>query len=402
MATLYQNIAQLKANVYSLDVGLDIASSFLPDEEVMVNLLVFKNLKMTEEQARLIVGQLQGLTQSANQTIAGLTASVNQTIAGLTASVNQAVAGLTASFQDTKQDLKEFAEVYGIYPVSKSNPLFEEVKKIKDDIRKSVRTMAKEQKALVKDFTTFVIETTNSVAGASILIAPLSFNIPGAIYLIITVIKSMNRIIDRFADLILHIEPLNLLFLVLPKDFFDTITAPINLIITGLNSLYTPVTAIKKLVDKLISFIIGAVKKNKEKTLKKLKREKKRKERKLKKENDPEEKADLEIEIDDLDKRISDLTGNKIQKSLQALTLLNEPPESVDVTSLLSNIDFSDLDPDVEFPELKGILSEIQQTVEVVETYVYDVYLPDGRIISGLDETKLEDIKNTYQVEFRN
>lgn len=397
--TLYENIAQLKANVYALNVGFDIASYFLPDEEVVVNLLLYKNIKMGEEQARLIVGQLRGVTQSVNEGISGLTQSVNQEIAGLTASIQSTISGLTASFQNTKQDLKDFAEENGIYPLSKTNPLFEEVKKIKEDIRRSVQTLAKEQKALVKDFATFAVETSSSISGASILIAPVSFNIPGAIYFILIIIKSMNRLIDRFADLILHLDPLNLMFLVLPRQAFDTIVTPINIIITALNALYTPITAIKKLVDKIISFLRNKISKNKNKTIRQLLKERRKKVRERKdKDNEEDDIKTIDEEIRDIDKRIDDLRNGKIDKILTSIQNINNP-DLIDFKSVLSEIDFSDFEIDFEMKEL---LNETQEVSSLVGRFVYDVYLPDGRIITGLDEEKLEDIKKTYQVEFRN
>ena len=114
------------------------------------------------------------------------------------------------SIQDIKRKQKaaEFARQTGIYPLPDNSIYHTQAKQYKQEFRQAMVNIFNQKLELIEKFVIKLIDDIAAIAGAAALIAPLSFNVPAAITLILKVIES---IID-FCALVRHlpdfIEPL--------------------------------------------------------------------------------------------------------------------------------------------------------------------------------------------------
>ena len=208
MNSVEKNITILQDKIYS--VNFDISKSFLPNEEIIKNMIKSQYPQYSDEMLNMMVG--------IPSVISGITAStISNTIAGLSASVTDTISGLTSSISKSTKELGDFAKKNNIWPLPKSSSYHKEVDKRKDEIRKAVMLMVKEQKELMQDLVKVSIQTGTSISGASILISPPSFNIPGAISLVLLVLAAISALVAKIMSTIENLAPLKYLSLVIQK-----------------------------------------------------------------------------------------------------------------------------------------------------------------------------------------
>lgn len=383
---LETNISKLQEAI--IGANFDIGKSFLPDNEVMKNILKSKNMSLTKEDLDIMVdGKINDITLSTST---------------------------DSKFREEKKNLASFSKQNYIYPLPPQNQLKSEVKKMKMEARQSAMLLVKSQKDLMQDIAKLSIKISNAVSGAAILTAPLSFNVPGAITLIMGVIDSISALIKKMTDVIIHTEGLKHLVYLLPKSSFDSITAPINIALTILLSLFGAVGALKSTVDSLSKSMDktaksfdkqGSVKQMTDELSKKLK-----------------ELAELLLlkRIKDSVRlhnplfvgipRVLEILGNRFTKQQLNDEIKKKYQEIEDlkkrINELLSPPKFY-TSTNGEFPEDNEFLNSLSPKMKLVETandelvsYVYDVLLPDGTVIPNVDEDVIEDIKHKYKVIF--
>jgi hypothetical protein len=400
MTTLEKNIAILQDKIYSSN--FDISKSFLPNEEVIKNIIKSQYPQYDDDVLNMMVGltsSLSGLTSSIASSLSGLTSSIASSASGLTSSIASSASGLTSSISKENQDLKDFTKKNNIWPLPKDSSYHKESEKKKSEIKEAVMLMVKEQEEILDELVKVSIQTSSSIAGASLLISPPSFNVPGAISLILLVVTSIGVLISKILSTIENLAPLKYLPLVLPEDKYDSIVAPINISVLILISLYDSTRVLQKLIDKLMS----ALKK------------------KIKTSNSvvTQEKscALLVVDLDNLKKAkvgAARLVGRsrptKSQLEKQAKLIEEkkaEIKECRDKVDILKNSENLSLDP-LSLNEILNTIDPLNEMREISEvntqflSYVYDVHLPDGSVITNLSDVELESIRSKYNLIFDN
>ncbi len=409
MSILEKNIQTLQEQIHS--VNFDISKSFISDSEVVKNIIISKNPIMSKADAEIMVdGAISAVTEASMKLSSNIVSTATSTAQSLTTLPTDislpplptlpplssltptSILNSKKTTLEIKKDTAEFARKKKIFPLPKNHPIFQEAKNMKKEVRKSVMMMIKEQKAIMQDLIKTAIQMTNSISGAAVLIAPLSFNVPGAISLILLVIDSISKLINKMMDVILHMEPLKYLPMLLPKESFESITAPINIALTILISIFGAISGLKKLIDKLMGSIKSKVDPNNMgstiKSLKKQLSDRTAELMKLKTDGSPSKDIDdKQIEVNELQSRLDGMIkGYNLPDSKNG-----EFPE----TSVKDTLDM--MDPSIS----QQINTITTANVELVE-YIYDVYLEDGTVVANLNENDLEIIKQKYKVIFDN
>lgn len=378
MTQLEQNLNSLQEKIYSLN--FDISKSFLPDSEVAKNIMTSKNPKMTKADADIMIdGKISESTK----------ASMFATQSGSTQAITGTSSAATNELIKSKEKAAEFAKKNNIYPLPKNSPFHIEAKKIKNEVRQAFMMMIKEQKELIQDLIKTAIDSGNAIAAAATLCAPVSFNVPGAIVLILKVLDAISKIISKMTNIIMHAEPLKYLVLLIPKESFQTATGPLNTALTAILAMISVIGFLQSMLSKLMGS--------------------------LKKTTDPK---NLTSEIDELKKQIAEgeadieklKSRNANQSTIDNKTnKVNELKRRLDL--MLKGPNLPEMDDKGQFKEkpLTEILKDIdfdlaQQQNDIAQLnlqlydYVYDVYLPDGKVISGLNDEAFESIKERYNI----
>jgi hypothetical protein len=398
MTTLEKNISILQDRIYSSN--FDISKSFLSDEEVIKNMIKSQYPQYDDNVLNLMVGltssaasTLSGLTSSVASTLSGLTSSVASTLSGLTSSVASTASGLTSSISKENQDLKDFTEKNKIWPLPKDSSYHKESEKKKSEIKKAVMLMVKEQKEILDELVKVSIQTGSSIAGASLLISPPSFNVPGAVSLILLVVTSIGVLISKILSTIENLAPLKYLPLVLPKDKYDSIVAPINTSVLILISLYDSTKVLQKLINKLMSAL-------------------KKKIRTTNPVTTQEKSCELLVtDLSGLEKaKFGRGRPTKLQLEKQAKLIeekkaeIKECRDKVDILKKSENLSLESL----TLSEILNTIDPLNELREIAEvntqflSYVYDVHLPDGSVITNLTDIELENIRSKYNLIFDN
>lgn len=382
MTQLEQNLNTLQEKIYSLN--FDISKSFLPDSEVAKNIITTKNPKMTKADADIMIdGKISDSTKSSMYA-----ASISKS--GSTQPITGTSSAATDQLIKSKEKSAEFARKNNIYPLPKDSTFHTEAKKIKSEVRKAFMLMIKEQKELIQDLIKTAIDSGSAIAAAATLCAPMSFNVPGAIVLILKVLDAIAKIISKMTNIIMHAEPLKYLALLIPKESFQSATGPINTTLTTLIGILSVVGFLQSLLSKLMGS--------------------------LKKTTDPK---NLTTQIEKLRSEIGKAQGEldtlKNSKFPDSQKITNKTNEISELQSRLDMIlkgpNLPDMDDKGQFIEkpLTEILKDIdfdlaQQQSDVSQLnlqlydYVYDVYLPDGEVLSGLNDDDFESVKERYNV----
>jgi len=218
MPSFEQNIDTLKELLYDTSSAagiLDILSTdfVLPENEIIKNLLKIKNPALTKDLLSMMV---DGISPPGVKRLP---------------SVYEAVGGLTLA----------------------ATILLPEVNRIKNDVRKSVTCVMGKQQSLMQDLVMTLIQTVTSIAGAAVLIAPVSFNIPAAISVILLIIDLINSLCVKILEIVMCIEPLKDLKVILKPKLFKVATGPINVGLMILIAIVPIICALKLFIDKLMN-----------------------------------------------------------------------------------------------------------------------------------------------------
>lgn len=262
MSKLADNIKKLEDSIYGLN--FDISKQFLPDDSILKNLLRAKNPGMSKEQVDSMVDGDSGRS-----------------------------------------------------PLTKDHPLYDEVKKLKKEIREAVMKVIKGQKDLAIEVVNAGTLLINSIPGIAIQVTAPPFNVPNAISTVNVVTSSLMGVIAKITDTVLYLGPLSSLNIVLPEAGFESIVAPINAAVTGLSTLLTPISKIQEFIQTLTEKIKSLTKntgkqvKSLTKDLDKKVQEKKDAENKKESPERTELLNDLNEEIEDIKNQIENLKNPK-------------------------------------------------------------------------------------------
>jgi len=286
-------------------------------------------------------------------------------------------------------------------------------KNLKMDLQKvkeSVTKIAMTQVQLVKDVTNTAILMSSSLSGIAILVAPLSFNIPAAISVVLFVVDSITTIIERVMSILPFLEPLNLLKFLTNFNFPNPVLIFLNTALRIILGILKSITSIKRLIDLLLKALFKLIggKDTCQKQSKKLNRKIRKKVRERNKalglgrrdklSNEEARKKSEELDEDSDERDDAEEAQDEIesyQENLRTVCNIKFPDEFSE--DLLDGVEVSDPEEDVReiLTKLKNVSSEIPNQVE---RFVYDAELPDGTVLSGLTEADLESLREKFNI----
>lgn len=378
---LETNIDKFKGEIYKSN--FDISKHFLPDKEIVKNLIASKGNFTKDDTHMMVDGKMK---ISKPEDIRG---SVDNAKKIKDEQAAKAKGDASSKLKDAKGKQNEAMDsaeeqVSGVaakvYPLPDNSPLHKEVKEQKEKVRESCAMLMKERDAVSKELINVTLLLANSVPailGLSVTI-PIP-NIPSAIALACSIISLVSKLIDKIQDIFQHLEPLKKLKIMIAPEKYKKVTAPLVAALAALTALLKPILALKKAVQALLGQISKLVSPDSIKSqVKSLRKQIKNKGKEIKEAKDDGEDQDT---IDNLEKEKRDM-----QDQLDKL-LSGDVAKSADIDKIKNDID-------------KNLAEAIEADTNV--QYVYDVKLPDGTILADQTDEDLAALTDTYNIIYQN
>jgi len=125
------------------------------------------------------------------------------------------------------------------------NPIFEEVEKIKIEVKDGLYILEQKSKAMGKDVVKLGVTIGTTIPAAAIMVAPLSFNVPGSITLIMNLINAIGGINFKLKEFTPALRFLDKLKYVLPDDKVKEVMTPLNTLLSTVNTLSNTIGKLK-------------------------------------------------------------------------------------------------------------------------------------------------------------
>lgn len=386
MNKLEQKIITLQEKIYiaieSFTGFPDISKSFLPDKQIAINILKKRNPYITEEQCELIIGGVSAAKQAREEARRNSQSNNNNT------NNNNINNNNANNIQNALSSADRGSIQNQVYPLPSANSIYEEVKKLKDEVRENVMLFVNSQIDIVQDLAKLAIKIGTSIAGAAVLIAPLSFNLPAAISLLLVIIDGLNLLIKKCMEILSNLGPMNNLVLVLPNSIFDSLTLPIIAFLEAMIQILDKITSVRAQIDNLISSVLSFLNPNNLLSLLQsiideiTKKEKEKQALDLLNQNTD----NLQKDINDLKKRKEKIENIKSGTDTDIINL-NKLKTPADTKSLANDF-------------LKT-LGEAKTEVQNVTEIIYDLTLPDGSVILDVDPDTIENLKEKFNVVYK-
>lgn len=126
-------------------------------------------------------------------------------------------------------------------PLDENSPIFDEVKKLKTEVKDGVFILEQKSIDLGKEIAKLGVMIGSTIPAAVILVAPTSFNVPGALTLTLNLINSIGSVNQKIKDFTPALRVVDKLQFVVPDDKAEQIVKPINAIVTTVNGLVSTV-----------------------------------------------------------------------------------------------------------------------------------------------------------------
>lgn len=121
-------------------------------------------------------------------------------------------------------------------PIPEDFPIFDEVKKLKTEVKDGVFLLQEKQKALVAEITKLGVLTGSTIPAAVLLVAPLNFNVPGAITLTVNLLNQISSVKEKYKEFTPALRVVDKLKFVIPDDKVEQVIGPINTIVQGISN----------------------------------------------------------------------------------------------------------------------------------------------------------------------
>jgi hypothetical protein len=125
------------------------------------------------------------------------------------------------------------------------NPIFDEVKKIKTEVKDGLFILEQKSKDMGKEVAKLGVMIGTTVPAAAILVAPTSFNVPGAITLTLNLINAIGSINFKLKEFTPALRFLDKLKYVIPDDKVKEVMTPLNTLLSTVNTLSSTVGKLK-------------------------------------------------------------------------------------------------------------------------------------------------------------
>lgn len=395
-----KNLNELEKELLSLSVDdmstfpptpfSDIEEYLAPDKEVAKAIIRSKNPKLRKRDVDKMV---EGLTQS--------------------------VSGLESQY----------------FPISENSSPLEEARSTKSEVRKAFKSLIIESKKIGTDIKDAGIMIINAIPSIAVMISAPPWNIPAAIIQVLLIVRFIKEILLAFFKIINYIAPLSKIGLVVSDSNLSKVLRVINLMVVFLLRILNPFKEILGFINKLLDFLkrrqgddCDKQRRRIERQLTKKRRIRNRKQRKLNRNDSPANKwiknnnqnwKDFYFQVD---------TDTEIPFSFAERLTRNDinpdenNPDNEDFIDLLD--DWDDLNEELKTLELQlqnvclPVDQNIQDSINRIETETtniestigeittslstYTVKFPDGTIRRGVTQDELDELREIYDLEFRN
>ena len=332
MATQLQlesSINRLNENVYKVNI-LDVSKNFLPDRDILKNILKQRMPNSSEDEIDIIVGKYKDIKED-----------------------DKARKSKSKSVRDKSRRKK--ADYEPTHPIPDSNPILkDEIRKLKREVRYSCMMLVKYSSDMAIEVVNVTTMMVSSIAGVTIMAAAPPWNIPGAITLLTNVINTIVAAINKVAEALKYLFPLEQLALVIQPNALTPIRAILKGAVDAINSFFEILKQASKFISKLIDLLKSLTGKvfNLGRTNRFIRK------------NDEEE-----------------IQSQDIPTGQQFKVLLDEANKQAATINSLA------------------LKAASKVTTEIAT--VYDVELPDGTRRFNLTEEELEEIKGLYDIIFK-
>jgi hypothetical protein len=145
--------------------------------------------------------------------------------------------------QDLKSPFKALPEDF---------PIYDEVKKIKTEVKEGVFLIEDKSKALTSEISKLAVLVGNTIPAAILIAAPINFNIPGAITLTVNLLNQISSVKQKFKELTPALRIVDKLKFVIPDSKIETVITPINVVIqtiSGFEAAISPFEIFSKIQE---------------------------------------------------------------------------------------------------------------------------------------------------------
>lgn len=185
-------------------------------------------------------------------------------------------------------------------------------------------------------------------------------------------------------EILSNLGPMNNLVLVLPANFFDALTAPINAFLVSMIQIIDKVTAIRAQIDNLISSVLAFL--------------------------DPNKLASLLLSLIDEIRKKEQARDGLSAVGADTTAIQEEINGLRDRLDKLQNINTQN--PAIPTPvngkfderlatDFLNTLGNAQTEVQVITDIIYDLTLPDGSVILDVELDTIEKLKEKYNVVYK-
>jgi hypothetical protein len=434
--SIAKKVEELKSTLASSSplTGL-LNQSFLPENEIAKKILLNRNPNLSKSDADLMIDGSRsnpiptGLTGPGAIGAAG---SVGLTeLPTSTGAIG--AAGNVASIIQQLKNVPGPATIYSAqnksdsagtnFPLPQTSPYLIEAKNMKGRITVCVTMLSSMQISLLQELIRVAIQIGTSIAGIAIMVAPMSFNVPGAISHLLLIVDQLSNICKTILSCMPFLDCLSLLDFVIDNVPSNPVVVGLEVVITFLLSIYKLCSILKEFIDKLFGSL------NKKINCEKEKRKYNRKKRKLIKEirellkdegfggtpyslipsekdenyftqledklrlllkdgeiseDGADDARDIQDEIKSFDDRI---------KIICDFTIPETQNGEID-------LDKVDLDNEV-FQSIRNIKGVTDAIAVGREKYVYDAELPDGTVLKDLTLEEIKELQEKFDIIFK-
>jgi hypothetical protein len=434
--SIAKKVEELKSTLASSSplTGL-LNQSFLPENEIAKKILLNRNPNLSKSDADLMIDGSR-----SNPIPTGLTGPGAIGAAGSvgltelpTSTGATGPAGNVASIIQQLKNVPGPATIYSAqnksdsagtnFPLPQTSPYLIEAKNMKGRITVCVTMLSSMQISLLQELIRVAIQIGTSIAGIAIMVAPMSFNVPGAISHLLLIVDQLSNICKTILSCMPFLDCLSLLDFVIDNVPSNPVVVGLEVVITFLLSIYKLCSILKEFIDKLFGSL------NKKINCEKEKRKYNRKKRKLIKEirellkdegfggtpyslipsekdenyftqledklrlllkdgeiseDGADDARDIQDEIKSFDDRI---------KIICDFTIPETQNGEID-------LDKVDLDNEV-FQSIRNIKGVTDAIAVGREKYVYDAELPDGTVLKDLTLEEIKELQEKFDIIFK-
>ena len=132
--------------------------------------------------------------------------------------------------------------------IDKDSPVFDEVKKLKTEVKDGIHLLQEKSIDLGKELAKFALLVGSTIPAAALLTAPVSFNIPGAVVLTVNLLNGVTSLDTKLKEFVPILRVISKLSIVLPDEVVDEIVGKISPVVTTVTTMTDKLNSFKNLI----------------------------------------------------------------------------------------------------------------------------------------------------------